>query len=87
MNKPERVLQVLEDNGFDWWGNVEFVYSTNAELATNRSALEAGVKAIGITTSGEKIRDNLQLNLIHDITWNNSEDYWSIWFNFLGLEE
>lgn len=130
-DKAEKVLKILDENGFDWFGRIDdrrftlrkfsaknsgiilyadgynscgyinckndkkdkiLIIRSLADLATNKSALEAAFKKFlkhweskGLMPPAISI-DDLQKTLIKDITYKKCENFWQIWLDFLGAE-
>ena len=88
--KSEEILERADKNGFDnfeydknlrescsWSIDYDETSFSLAELATNRSFLEALNKAE---------RDSLQNQLIADLTENNGKDFWKICSEFIDKD-
>lgn len=126
--KPEKILEIADKNGFDWFGEGKALSSTMdieqqggtlithlkyvakqkpndyrgrwraislADLATNKSFLEALLKASGKEIAPTKVQmltgeewdltyERIQLRLVRDLTNNNGKDFWKICSDFIG---
>lgn len=123
MDKAQKVLEILDKHGFDWWGldttrelrpidsalkntyrgtrrewsdrlskYINFNFSVSlADLATNKSALEAAQKVNNkkqpMEYTGDSWRHCLLVKLIEDLIYNNGDNFWDIWLDFMGEEQ